>query len=631
MSKHYMRYLKLLSQQFPTTQAVYTEIINLEAILNLPKATEHFLSDVHGEYEAFDHILDTCSGVIRERIASIFKDDLSPADQADLCTLIYFPTEKLRRVRTAGEDTPVWYAAQLMHLIRLARHLSYNYTRSKVRKAMPVEYAYIIDELLHASNDEAERRQLYHARIIETIIETGSADDFIHSLSDLIKRLAVDRLHVVGDLFDRGPHADRIIERLMGYHAVDFQWGNHDIVWMGAAAGSPVCVAAVVRTQVHYGTLQILESGYGVSLRELYGFAEATYRSDDVISPAEKAIDMILFKLEGQAIMRHPAWDMSSRLLLGHIDREAGTVTIDGSPFPLITNDLPTLDANNPYKLTSEEEAVVAGLVEAFLSSGRLQVHVDFLYEHGSVYAIRNGNLLFHGCVPLNEDGTLREVWHHGVAYKGRAYLDLTERIARNAWLTHDERSLDWMWYLWCGRTSPLSGRITKTFEHALVADESTWHEPRDPYFSLTQNPEECERILAEFGLTGPRSHIINGHTPVLAARGQSPLKAGGRVIVIDGGFAEAYHARTGIAGYTLISDAQGLRIKAHRPFASIKDALDLNADIVFDTDRFELEETPLLVDSTDDGAHIRSKLKDLRNLLGAYRSGEIREQTGRL
>ena len=628
MSKHYMRYLKLLSKQFPTTQAVFTEIIDLEAILNLPKATEHFLSDVHGEYEAFDHILDTCSGVIRERIARIFKDDLSPVDQADLCTLIYFPEEKLRRVQAAGENTPVWYAARLLNLVRLARHLSYNYTRSKVRKAMPVEYAYIIDELLHASSDEAERRQLYHARIIESIIGTGSADDFIRSLADLIKRLAVDRLHVVGDLFDRGPHADRIIDRLMGYHAVDFQWGNHDIVWMGAAAGSPVCAAAVVRTQVHYDTLQVLESGYGVSLRELFTFAEATYRSGDVLSPAEKAIDMILFKLEGQAIMRHPAWDMSSRLHLQDIDAEAGTVTIDGIARPLTTTDLPTLDPMSPYALTPEEASIVDGLVEAFLSSSRLHAHVDFLYEHGSVYTIRNGNLLFHGCVPLNEDGTLREVWHHGVPYSGRAYLDLVERIARNAWLTHDERSLDWMWYLWCGRTSPLSGRITKTFERALVADESTWSEPRDPYFTLTEDPSECERILAEFGLTGARSHIINGHTPVLAARGQSPLKAGGRVIVIDGGFAEAYHAKTGIAGYTLISDAHGLRIKAHRPFASIADALDLNADIVFDTDRFEQEDPPLLVDSTDDGASIRSQLKDLRNLLAAYRSGELREQT---
>ena len=628
MGKHYMRYLELLSQQFPTTQAVYTEIINLEAILNLPKATEHFMSDIHGEYEAFDHIMDTCSGVIRERIASIFQGDLSSDDQADLCTLIYFPTEKLRRVHAAGQDTPVWFAAQLLRLIRLARHLSYNYTRSKVRKAMPPEYAYIIDELLHASSDEAERRQLYHARIIESIIETGSAEDFIRSLAELIKRLAVDRLHVVGDLFDRGPHADRIIERLMDYHAVDFQWGNHDIVWMGAAAGSPVCVAAVVRTQVHYGTLQILESGYGVSLRELFSFAEATYRADDVISPAEKAIDMILFKLESQAIMRHPAWDMGARLLLKNIDLETGTVTIDGTAYPLVTNDLPTLDASDPYALTPQEAAVVEGLVESFASSGRLQTHVDFLYEHGSVYAIRNGNLLFHGCVPLNEDGTLREVWHHGVPYSGRAYLDLTERIARNAWLTHDERSLDWMWYLWCGRTSPLSGRITKTFEHALVADESTWKEPRDPYFSLTKDPEECERILAEFGLKGSRCHIINGHTPVLALRGQSPLKAGGRVIVIDGGFAEAYHARTGIAGYTLIADAQGLRIKAHRPFASIADALDLNADIVFDTDRFEQEDPPLLVDSTDDGKAIRRQLRDLRNLLDAYRSGELREQT---
>ena len=623
-----LQYLRLLSEKFPTSQAAYTEIINLEAILNLPKGTEHFMSDIHGEYEAFDHILNTCSGVIRERVASIFKNDLSPDEQADLCTLIYFTDEKLRRVRDEGRADTAWYTEMLKHLVRLARHLSYSYTRSKVRKAMPVEYAYIIDELLHAQPGEGDARQLYHASIISSIIETGSAEDFIESISELIKRLAVDTLHVVGDLFDRGGHADRIIDELMAYHSVDIQWGNHDIAWMGAAAGSAACAASVVRTAIRNDTLAILENGYGVSLRELYAFAEATYAQEDAISCTEKAIDVILFKLEGQTILRHPAWNMNWRLLLEHVNPETKTVNIGGFPYPLVTGDFPTLDPEHPYELSEGEKRVVDGLVEAFTSSQRLEAHIDFLYENGSVYLVQNGMLLFHGCVPLNEDGSLRSVVHEGRAYKGRAYLDLADRIARRAWHTHDQMALDWMWYLWCGRVSPLSGRIVKTFERGLVADESAWPEPQDPYFSLTEDPSVCEMILAEFGLPAS-GHIVNGHTPVHVRAGESPLKAGGKVIVIDGGFCEAYRSRTGIAGYTLIADTQGLRIKAHRPFGSIEDALDLNADIISDTDRFERAAEPIKVRDGDNGVVIRRQIERLKALLDAYRNGELAERAG--
>ena len=621
-------YLRLLSEKFPTSQAAFTEIINLEAILNLPKGTEHLMSDIHGEYEAFDHILNTCSGVIRERVASIFKDSLSADEQAELCTLIYFTDEKLRRVNEAGQATPAWYSETLLMLVRLARHLSDYYTRSKVRKAMPVEYAYIIDELLHARPGEGDARHLYHASIIDSIIETGSAEDFIKSLCALIKRLAVDRLHVVGDLFDRGPHADRIIDQLMSYHRVDIQWGNHDICWMGAAAGSEACAVSVVRTAIRNNTLSILENGYGVSLRPLFSFAEAAYRSDDGIPPVEKAVSVILFKLEGQVIKRHPTWHMDWRMLLDHVDVEAGTVNIGGFSYELRTRDFPTLDPHDPYTLSAVEKRVVDELVEAFTTSPRLKAHVDFLYERGSVYRVSNNMLLFHGCVPLDEDGSFRSVVSGGRAYSGRAYFDFVDRIARRAWHTHDQHALDWMWYLWCGRVSPLSGRIVKTFEREYVVDKSTWPEPQDPYFTLTEDPAVCERILEEFGVDGARGHIVNGHTPVHASAGESPLKAGGKVIVIDGGFCEAYRSTTGIAGYTLISDAHGLRIKAHRPFGSIEDALDLNADIISDSDRFERAKEPILVKDCDNGQRIRKQITELKALLAAYRDGELAERT---
>ena len=622
-----LKYLELLSEKFPTTQAAFTEIINLEAILNLPKGTEHFVSDVHGEYEAFEHILNNCSGVIRERVEEIFNLELTASEQADLCTLVYYPAEKLRRLREEGTATSEWYAITLMRLVRLARRLSGSYTRSKVRKAMPVAYAYIIDELLHISPDEREARLAYHQRIIDTIIDTGSADDFICSLAALIKRLAVDHMHLVGDIFDRGPHADKICDRLMGYHSIDVEWGNHDIVWMGAASGSAACLAAVIRNNIHYESLSILESAYGVSLRELALFSEATYTQDDGMTPMEKAISVILFKLEGQVIMRHPNWHMEDRLLLEHVDPARGVLDLNGTAYEMRTRDFPTLDPAHPYELSADERRVMDGLMDAVHSSDKLRAHIGFLYDHGSAYLVRNGNAIFHACVPMNEDGTFCAVRHQDQVLAGREYYDYADRLARQAWHEHDQVSLDWMWYLWCGRYSPLSGRVVKTFERTYLTDRFTWQEPRDPYFRLTEKPEVARRILMEFGADPVHGHIINGHTPVHAADGESPVKAGGLLVVIDGGFCQAYHRTTGIAGYTLISDPRGMRIKAHRPFGTIADVLDLNADIMSDDDRFEIYPSPKTIGDTDTGTQIRGQVADLRALLDAYRTGLLPER----
>lgn len=629
MSRFDREYLELLAEKYPDEASVCSEIIKLRAIMALPMGTEHFISDLHGEYGAVRHILNNCSGVIRERVGQAFAMELTRDEQADLCTLIYYPELKLRRLREQDRLTSEWYAITLTRLVRLARRLSGSYTRSKVRKAMPVAYAYIIDELLHISPDERETRLAYHQRIIDTIVDTGSADDFVCSLAALIKRLAVDHLHVVGDVFDRGPHADKIMERLMAYHSIDVQWGNHDIVWMGAAAGSYACLAAVIRNNIHYDSLKILESAYGVSLRELALFAEATYRADDGMSPVEKAISVILFKLEGQTIRRHPNWHMDDRLLLEHVDAERGVAVVDGREYELRTRDFPTLEADDPYALTPEEQRVMDNLMNAVRSSDKLRRHVGFLFEHGSTYLVHNGNVLFHACVPMNEDGSFCAVNHQGQMLSGRAYYDYADRLARRAWHEHDQVSLDWMWYLWCGRFSPLSGRVVKTFERTYFADRSTWEEPRDPYFSHTEDPAMCARVLEEFGADVERGVIINGHTPVHAAAGESPVKAGGRLVVIDGGFCQAYHSTTGIAGYTLIADPEGMRIKAHRPFGSIADVLDLNADIVSDDDRFQRNPRPLFIGDTDTGADIRGQIADLRALLDAYRTGEIPERAG--
>ena len=627
-----LHYLRLLARQFPTASATYSEIINLQAILNLPCGTEHFVSDMHGELEAFTHIRNNCSGVIRERVNTLFSDTLDARTRADLCTLIYYPDEKLDMMRALGDLLPEWLYDVLGHLIYLARTLSDNYTRSHVRKMLPQDYGYIIDELLHVSLGRDSAHHTYHRRIVQSVVETGAAEDFIRSLATLIKRLAVDTLHVVGDVYDRGPRADRILDELMDYGNVDVQWGNHDIAWMGAAAGSEVCMAQVVRTCVHYDTLGVLESSYGVSLRELALFADATYEHEpgkERVHRIEKAINVILFKLIEQTIARHPNWGMQDRCLLGAIDLSSGTVRIDGRDWPLSTTDFPTLDPAHPAELTEGERKVMDGLVAAFADSDRLRRHVQFLYDHGSVYKVCNGRLLFHGCVPLDADGDFSSVISNGQARTGRAYLDYVERVARGAWHTHDQLALDWMWYLWCGAHSPLAGRVMKTFERAYVADPEAWNEPQDPYFDLTRDAEVARRVLSEFGLEGPHARIVNGHTPVHEVDGDTPVRADGHLLVIDGGFCQAYHKTTGIAGYTLIADARGLRLKAHRPFHGVTAAIMANDDIAsaHETTIEDRSDAPLMVADTDTGMRIREEIAELEELLLAYRSGELAER----
>ncbi len=620
-----LKYLRLLAEKFPTRQSVFTEIINLQAILNLPKATEHFMSDVHGEDEAFNHILNNCSGVIRDRVRATYDGELTDAEQAELCTLIYYPKQKLARIRAQRRDTPEWYETTLHRMVRIARYLSNSYTRSKVRKAMPVEYAYIIEELLHEAGIRNLSRHEYHRRILTSIVETGSAEDFFISLASLIKRLAVDRLHLVGDVFDRGPHADRILDGLMSHPSVDVQWGNHDILWMGAAAGSAACVATAVRNNVRYDSYSILESSYGIPLRKLALFAEHTYAAGSEgggRTPEERAISVILLKLEGQLIRRHPEFDMADRLLLDKVDLSRGCVRIDGVDYELSTRDLPTIDPDDPYALTREEEAVIDDLVASFRSSQKLQDHVNFLFEKGSVYLVRNDNLIFHGCVPMNEDGTLHMVDCGSRRLSGRAYFDFCDQVARRAWREGDQDALDWMWYLWCGRNSPLSGRVVKTFERALVKDRSTWQEPRDAYWTLTQDERACREILREFGVSPERGHIINGHTPVKVSSGESAIRGGGRLLVIDGGFCKAYHAATGIAGFTLVSDQNAMTLRSHAPFESVEAALDDDADIESETTVVQTYDRPQLVSDSDTGAEVREQIEDLKALLEAYDTG---------
>lgn len=626
--KQSMKYLSLLSQQFPTQQAAFTEIINLQAILNLPKGTEHFMSDLHGEYEAFMHILNNCSGVVREHVDETFGDELTETEKADLCTLIYYPHEKLALVRAAHQDSPTWTKQTLNRLIAVTRRLSSRYTRSKVRKAIPHDFAYIIDELLHTHPDENNYRVRYHERILDSILETGSTEDFIAALAELIKVLAVDHIHLVGDIYDRGGGAAKIVDRLIAckHQRTDIQWGNHDLLWMGAAAGEEACVVSVLRNNLRYGNYEILENDYGISLRGLVAFADRTYRAGERITPLIKAINMLLFKLEGQIIQRHPEFDMEERLLLGRIDKEAGTVVIDGETWPLVTRDFPTLDPEHPYELTPEERRIVDKLVAEFTSSDHLRQHVEFLFRNGSMYLVRNGNLLFHGCVPLNEDGTFASMNCEGTWRSGRDYLDFCDEIARRAWRDRDRSALDWLWYLWIGFRSPASGRYVKTFERSYIEDKSTWEEPMDPYFTLTHEPSACDTVMREFGVAPESGHIINGHTPVKTGSGEKPIRADGKLLVIDGGFCAAYHPKTGIAGYTLISSSRGMRLKAHEAFKSVEAALAHNADIQSETTRFASASRRIMVSDTDTGAEIREQIGDLRLLLDAYRTGTLPE-----
>lgn len=624
------RYLELLAEKYPTEQAVSREIINLTAILSLPKGTEHFMSDLHGEYEAFCHILNNCSGVIREKVDLLFGETLSDFDREEICTLIYYPVEKLELVRKEGKNNEEWYRATLGELIDIARLLSSKYTRSKVRKAMPKEYAYILDELIHVQKDEDDNQVVYHRNILDTLLELDNADEFIEVLAGLIKRLAVDHLHIVGDIFDRGACADRIMDLLMQYHSLDIEWGNHDILWMGAAAGSKACIATVVRNNLKYNNTKILENSYGISLRNLALFAEKIYPNEEPMKAALKAISVMLFKLEGQVILRNPDYNMTDKLLLHKVNVEKQTVEIDGTEYAIKEEAFPTVnfdsgDMEDIYQLSEEEEQVMEGLRMAFVNSIRLRQHIDFLYQRGSMYRIFNGNLLYHGCVPLDESGNLEGVAFSKKRYHGREYLDYAERIARRAWSKDArQKDRDFMWYLWCGRKSPLSGRNIKTFERTYVLDENTWFEQSNPYYKFYHEEKICNMILHEFGLYSERSHIINGHTPVRTSKGEHPVRAEGKLLVIDGGFCKSYHKTTGIAGYTLIFNSHGIRIKSHQPFQSVYAALTENKDIESKSELVETEKERLMVRDTDSGKKIKEDIDGLKMLLQAYRNGDF-------
>ena len=626
MNHDQRKYLSLLAEKFPTRQAVCTEIINLAAIMNLPKGTEHFMSDIHGEYDAFLHIMNNCSGVIREKIEMIFADVLNDTEKRALRTLIYYPKEALQRLHDEGKISPKWYRETLRHMIEIARVLSSKYTRSKVRKAMPKEFGYIIDELLHALPDEDGNQLAYHERILDTIVGIQNGDEFIIALSALIKRLAVDHLHIVGDLFDRGADADKIIELLLDYPSLDIQWGNHDVLWMGAAAGNEACIANVVRNNVRYNNIRILESGYGISLRRLQLFAEKTYEG----TPAKamvKAINVMMFKAEGELILRHPEFEMQDRLLLDKVDTEKGTVTIDGVEYAMNTMEFPTVDWSDPYRMTPEEREVMDDLKRSFCQSPQLRRHIEFLYAVGSVYLKMNDNLLFHGCVPLTEDGQMEEVNFFGQFLRGKSYFEFCEKAASLAYNTGEARYVDFMFYLWGGPKSPMCGRVVKTFERSYLDDKTTWKEPQDPYYLYLDSEATSRMILREFGLKSDLSHIINGHTPVHVSDGEIPIKAGGKLIVIDGGFSRAYHKTTGIAGYTLIYNSHGMRIKSHMPFESVERVLSENIDIESRANQFEIEPYRVMVGDTDIGKRLAAQIEDLNELLTAYRDGSILER----
>ena len=619
-----LKYLTLLAEGYPTVQSLCTEIVHLEAILALPKGTEHFMSDIHGEYEAFCHILNNCSGVIREKVNMLFSGTMTGREISGLCTLIYYPEEKLKRLKKQGRLTKEWYRSTLQNLIALSKLLSSKYTRSKVRKAMPEAYAFLQDELLHAQADEDDNQVAYHDRLLESLIEVGEGDDFIVEVSTLIKRLAVDRLHVVGDIFDRGSRADSVLELLEHHHSVDIEWGNHDILWMGAASGSLVCCCAVVRNCLNYHNMDILERGYGIPLRPLTLFAEKSYPELSPEAAALHVITLLMFKLEGQLIRRNPDFDMDSRLLLDKIDWKQYAFTDDEGTWPLKKLPALHLQERDVYALSDDEMAVVQELAEAFRQSIRLQRQVSFLYDRGRLYRRYNQNLLFHGCVPMTMDGAFREVEIEGVKRSGRDLMDVLDAIARRAYFEGDAKAVDFMWYLWCAEYSPLCGRRIKTFQHYFTEDEAAWKEPRDSYYLFANQEEACTRLLAEFGLTDAQSRIINGHTPIRVTHGESPIKAGGKCIVIDGGFCRAYQKTTGIAGYTLISNSHGMRIVSHQPFTDLEDALSENRDIHSQPYIFATWEKRRMVADTDRGHQLQERIADLHDLLEAVRQGLV-------
>ncbi len=640
-------YLELLSKDYPTVQAVSTEIINLNAILNLPKGTEHFVSDIHGEYEAFVHVLRNASGVIKNKIDMLYSTTVTDSDRKLLATLIYYPERKLYHLRQKGILTDEWYAFTLYRLVDLCRLVASKYTRSKVRKAMPRDFSYIIDELLHTT-DARINKEDYYTEIIHSIIDVGRADAFIVAICNLIRRLSIDYLHVLGDVFDRGPRADIIMDELMGYHSIDFQWGNHDIEWIGAASGNDACIANVIRNSLRYNNFDVLEIGYGINTRVLAEFAldvysddkcecfipldshKKTIRTSDTMLTAKmhKAITIIQLKLEGTIIKNHPEYEMSDRFFLDKIDCEKGTVVIDGNIYPLTDCHFPTVDFDDPCRLTGEEEKVVQALRRSFLHSEKLQQHIEFMIRKGSLYKTFNGNLLFHGCIPFDKDGKLSTVNMFGYDMKGKRYFDDADLYVRKVFMSKSgDCEGDFLWYLWCGKKSPLFGKEKiATFESYFTNSPELLVENKNMYYTFINDENVCNMIFEQFGLNPGTAHIINGHVPVKTGKGESPVRAGGKVYFIDGGFSKLYRETTGIAGYTLINNSYGFSITEHRPFTSVNDVIENDFDLHSSKTMTEQNLSRKKVRDTDNGERFRHKIKILNELLDAYRKGLIRE-----
>ena len=643
-----MHYLRLLSQSFPTIADAAKEIVNLEAIMNLPKGTEHFLADIHGENEAFEHVLKNASGNIKRKVGEIFGNTIRESEKKELCTLIYYPEQKLELVKATEEDMDDWYHLTIHQLVMVCRDVSSKYTRSKVRKTLPQEFSYIIEELLHERSDDQDKAA-YVAVIVDTIISTGRADDFICAVCNVIQRLAIDQLHILGDIYDRGPGAHIIMDVMRRYNSWDIQWGNHDMLWMGAAAGNDACICNVLRLSLRYANLATLEDGYGINLVPLATFALDTYGDDpceafqpillkdskmdektlQLTAKMHKAISVIQFKEEARILHRRPEWCMEERCLLENVDLERKVCTVDGREYPMADCNFPT----GLTALTAEEEELMRKLHHSFRVSEKLRKHIMTILSHGCMYAICNQNLLFHASVPLNDDGTLKQVEILGEKKQGRELMAYIGQLVRSAFESDTEPELkayarDYFLYLWCGKDSPLFDKSKMaTFERYFLTDEETYKEEKGAYFRLRNEPEVCDRILDAFGVEGKNRHIINGHVPVHASKGENPIKAGGRLMVIDGGFSEAYHHETGIAGYTLIYHSRGFQLVQHEPFTSTKDAILRGTDIKSTTQIVEMSAHRMLVADTDKGRELREQVDDLRQLLKAYRHGIIKEK----
>lgn len=650
MQENDLKFLRSLAKQYPTIAAASTEIINLQAILDLPKSTEHFLTDIHGEYEQFNHVLKNGSGSVRKKIDEEFGNTLSERDKKSLATLIYYPKEKLEIVTAEEDNLEDWYKITLHRLVQITKRVASKYTRSKVRKALPADFAYIIEELI-TEKEEVQDKEAYYNGIIHTIIEVGSASDFIIALCNLVQRLVIDHLHIVGDIYDRGSGPHMILDILRDYHSVDIQWGNHDIVWMGAAAGSLACIANVVRLSAGYGNLDTLEEGYGINLIPLAAFAlekysdvncdcfsikyNTDYNTKDLSLDMKmhKAIAIIQFKLEGQIMMRRPEFEMQNRMLLDKIDFEKKTVTVDGVVYPMKDTDFPTVDPAKPYELTPEEAEVMERLRQAFGRSDKLQNHVRFLFAKGSLYKVYNSNLLYHGCVPMDEDGNFSKVNVFGKKYSGKALYDVLEGYARKAYYSRQDMSekrkgQDIIWYIWTGPNSPVFGKDKMTtFERYFIDDKTVHAEKKNSYYRLNDREEILNKILTEFGLDTEHSHIVNGHVPVELKKGQTPIRCGGKLLIIDGGFSKAYQGKTGIAGYTLVANSYGMRLVAHETFESKEAAIKKESDIFSDSINVESFVHRHRVADTDIGEEIRERISQLKELLEAYREGLIIER----